>query len=365
MKLVLSLGLSLVLSAAVLAQEKIEVTWYNAAELNIEGKGFADTKTPYDRLPAKAEKLVPEGVWSRSMNSAGMSVSFATDADMIVVRWVLRHPSITSPYLSSMSVAGLDLYVRSEGKWLWAATKPPNKFPESTQTFLRGLGRQLREYKLYLPSYNGVAKVEVGVPKGSKFGKYADKEVSKPVVFYGSSIVQGSASSRPGMTYVAQLGRRLAVPVINLGFSGLCKMEPAMADVLADLDPSVFVIDCLPNMQLPEIKERTAPLIKRLRQSHPETPIVLVENPNYSQTLWNQSVSRSVAAKNKIFSAEVSKLKGEGVKNLIYVSGERLFGTDGSSTVDGIHPTDLGFTMVANALEPVLKDLLHKGGSGK
>jgi lysophospholipase L1-like esterase len=365
MKFVSSVVLALVLSAMLYAQEKIEVTWYDAVELNIEGRGFVDTKTPYDRLPAKAEKTVPEGVWKRSMNSAGMSITFATDADMIVVRWSLRSPSISSPYLSSMSVAGLDLYVRSGGKWLWAATKPPQKFPESTQTFLRGLSRELREYKLYLPSYNGVEKVEIGVPKGAKFGKYSERSKSKPIVFYGSSIVQGSASSRPGMTYVAQLGRRLSAPVINLGFSGLCKMEPAIVDLLAELDPSVFVIDCLPNMQLPEIKERTVPLIKKLRQARPETPIVLVENPHYSQTLWSESASRSVAAKNMVFSTEVAKLKEQGVKNLIYVNGEKLFGTDGSSTVDGVHPTDLGFTFFANTLEPILKDLLQIRESGK
>ena len=58
------------------------------------------------------------------------------------------------------------------------------------------------------------------------------------------------------MTYVAQLGRRLDRPVINLGFSGLCHMEPALADLLAELDPAMFVIDCLPNMPAKEVAER-------------------------------------------------------------------------------------------------------------
>jgi len=347
------------------AQEKTEVTWYDAVEFGIQGKGFPDTKSPYDRLPQKAEKLVPEGVWARSLNSAGMSVSFATDADMIVVRWTLRSPSIQTPYLSSMSVAGLDLYVRSGNKWMWAATKTPTKFPETTQTFLRGMSRELREYRLYLPSYNGVAKVEIAVPKGSRIGKYTERSETKPVVFYGSSIVQGSASSRPGMTYVAQLGRRLGVPTVNLGFSGLCKMEPAMADLLAELDPSVFVVDCLPNMQVPEIKERTVPLIRKLRKARPDTPIVLVENPMYSQALWNTNVKRSVDAKNAVLAAEFAKLSKEGVKKLHYVEGEKLYGIEGGSTVDGVHPTDLGFTLFADALEPVLRNLLPGTASGK
>lgn len=352
-------------AGSVTGQEKIEVTWYDATVLGIDGRGFVDTKTPYDRLPSKAEKKVPEGVWKRSMNSAGMSVTFATDAPMIVVKWRLRNPSIYSPYLSSMSVAGLDLYVRDKGKWMWAATKTPQKFPDSTQTFLRGLSRELREYRLYLPSYNGVEKVEIGVPKDSKFGKALDTDISKPIVFYGSSIVQGSASSRPGMTYVAQLGRRLKMPVVNLGFSGLCHMEPALADLLSEIDASVFVIDCLPNMKPDEIRDRTRPLVKTIRNSRPTTPIVIVENPMYSQALWNPAVKRGVNTKNKLLAAEFAKLKKEGIKYLYYVEGENLYGPEGNSTVDGIHPTDLGFTIFADALEPVLRDILSKKTAGK
>ena len=100
-----------VFSISLAAQEKVELTWYDVTTIGIEGKGWTDTKTPFDRLPSKAENKVPAEVWARSLNSAGMSVSFATDSDMIVIRWKVRNPSINSPYLSSMSVAGLDLYV--------------------------------------------------------------------------------------------------------------------------------------------------------------------------------------------------------------------------------------------------------------
>ena len=340
------------------AQEKILLTWYDVTALGVDGRGWTDTKTPFDRLPSRAEKLVPEAVWLRSMNSAGLRVSFATDSTTIVLRWKLRHPSITSPYLSSMSVAGLDLYLREGDKWRWAATKPPKAFPETTETFLRGLSPDLREYLLYLPSYNGVEKVEIGVLEGSKFGKAVDKKAEKPIVFYGTSIVQGNASSRPGMTYVAQIGRRLDRQVINLGFSGSCHMEPALADLLAELDPAMYVIDCLPNMTAQEISERTVPLVKRIRQARPETPIVLVENIPYSQTLWNPATQKSVKLKNKLLSDEYEKLKREGVQNLHYIKGENLLTGDGNSTVDGIHPTDLGFVQMTDALEPILRKVL-------
>lgn len=363
MKQIIIFILILVFSVSLFAQEKVELTWYNAVDLGIEGRGWTDTKTPYDRFPPKAEKKVPEGVWARSLNSAGMNVSFATDSDMIVIRWKVRHPSITSPYLSSMSVAGLDLYVRENDKWMWAATKtprPPSVQPETTETFVRGLPVKLREFRLYLPSYNGVEKVEIGVKKDSKFGKSVEKEVKKPIVIYGSSIIQGSASSRPGMTLVAQLNRRLNRNIINLGFSGLCKMEPELGDLLAELDPALFVIDCLPNMTVAEIDQRTVDLVKKIRKARPDTPIVMVENPHYSQVLWNTSIRNQVNAKNKALSTQFAKLQQDGVKGIYYIKGDNLYGDDGESTVDGVHPTDYGFKLYADALEPLLRRILEE-----
>ena len=36
-----------------------ELKWYDAKELTIEGKAFADTLDFYDRLPARAQGAVP------------------------------------------------------------------------------------------------------------------------------------------------------------------------------------------------------------------------------------------------------------------------------------------------------------------
>ena len=56
--------------------------------------------------------------------------------------------------------------------------------------------------------------------------------------------------------------------------------------------------------------------------------------------------------------AEFERLLGAGVRNLHYVRGETLLGADGEDTVDGSHPTDLGFVHQANAMEEVLAPLL-------
>lgn len=49
-----------------------------------------------------------------------------------------------------------------------------------------------------------------------------------------------------------------------------------------------------------------------------------------------------------------------GVKNLYYVEGEPLLGSDWEATVDYSHPSDLGMQRMADYLEPILRPILEK-----
>jgi lysophospholipase L1-like esterase len=160
------------------------------------------------------------------------------------------------------------------------------------------------------------------------------------------------------MSHPAILGRRLGQPIINLGFSGNGIMEPEVAALLAELAPSVYVIDCLPNMAAPAVAERTGPLVRTLRAAHADTPIVLVEDRNYTDG-WLRAARRERNRTNHIaFQREHAALLDAGVRGLHYVPGDGLLGDDGEGAVDGSHPTDLGFVRMADALEPVLRALL-------
>jgi lysophospholipase L1-like esterase len=184
----------------------------------------------------------------------------------------------------------------------------------------------------------------------------------KPLVFYGTSITQGGCASRPGMVHTAILGRRFERPVINLGFSGNGRMEPELARLLAKLDPAVYVIECLPNMGGPEVAERTEPLVRTLREAHPTTPIVLVEDPTYSHVMLpavRQRMEERRAALRKAF----DRLQSAGVKDLHYIPGNQGYGDDGEATVDGVHATDLGYQRLADSYQPVLSRVL--AGTGR
>jgi hypothetical protein len=332
--------------------------WHDARTLTVEGKGWQDTKEFFDRLPARAEQIVRAPVWNLSRDSAGICVRFITDATAISVRWKLRKESMALLHMPASGVSGVDLYVKDGKHWSWLAAGRPDK-SLNEKVIVKDLTAKEREYILYLPLYNGVLDLEVGVSTQAKFVA-APVRKEEPVVFYGTSILQGGCASRPGMAYPAILGRRLDWPTINLGFSGNAKSEPEMAKFIAELDAAVFVLDSLPNLQ-PEEVSRVEPFVKILRaSSHPKTPIVLVEHIIYTDGKFVASRQRRYAEANPQLREIYKRLKKSGDKNLYYISAGKLIGDDGEGTVDGTHPTDLGFMRMADAIAPTLKNLLRR-----
>ena len=127
---------------------------------------------------------------------------------------------------------------------------------------------------------------------------------------------------------------------------------------MAELDASVYVIDCLPNMDGTMVAKRTEPLVRILRKHHAKTPIVLVEGRTQSNAFLLPSTQKRQAQKRAALRKAYDNLTSSGVKELYYVHGEHLLGDDGDATVDGSHPTDLGFMRLADAMETVLRPLV-------
>ncbi len=341
--------------------EKQNVRWYDIRLMDVEGQGWTDLKAPFDRLPPKAEKTVRSAVWNLSRDSAGLMARFTTDATTIKARWTLNSSRLALPHMPATGVSGLDLYVKTDKGWRWLGVGKPSA-QTTTATLVTGIPKAERDYLLYLPLYNGVSSVEIGLPQDASLEKSPPRPEGqqKPLVFYGTSITQGGCASRPGMVHTAILGRKLNRPVINLGFSGNGMLEIEVADLLAELDPAVFIIDCLPNVAADVVAQRTEPLVRRLRKSHPDTPILLVEDRTYANSFLIPAKQNRNDTSRAAFQSAYKRLQKAGVKNLYYLPGENLLGADGEDTVDSSHPTDLGFMRQAEAFEKALTPILGK-----
>jgi len=342
------------------AAEVPSITWMDIRLMGVEGRGWTNLLSYYDRLPARAEKLVRPPVWDLSHNSSGMCVRFVTDAPQIRARWALTESWLYLANSTAIAKSGLDLYVRTGTNWHWLAVGQPTAQTNEV-TLIENLLPGKREYLLYLPLYNGTRFVELGVPTNcvlTPAPAWGPGE-RKPMVFYGTSILQGLSASRPGMVHSAILQRRFNWPVINLGFSGNGRMEPELADLLAELDPAVYVLDCLPNMGPDEVRARVEPFVKRLRAAHPQVPIVLVEDRPLQNAFLVKGAMEYYHLPNRAeLHAAYERLQKADITGLYYIPGQSLFGDDGEGSTDGSHPNDLGFLRQAEVFAKVLAPIL-------
>jgi len=333
------------------------IKWHDVSAWGVEGQGWLpdELKSRYDRLPARAEKIVRPPVWNLSRDSAGLAFRFNTDATTIRIRYTVGGKTLALPHMPATGVSGVDLYALDEGTWKWVDVTRPKE--ATTVHSIEGLDRGKRSFMGYLPLYNSIVRIEIGVSDGDVFEPIAPRK-DKPVVFYGTSITHGASASRPGLCHTAILGRRLDRPVVNLGFSGNGKMEPEVAALLSEIDAAVYVIDCLPNMTGAEVAERAERLVRQLREARPETPIVLVEDRSFTNA-WIFKARRDRHQENRASLIRAfDLLVSSGVKNLHYIEGGDLLGDDTEGATDGSHPNDLGFMRQADHFEPVLRSAL-------
>jgi lysophospholipase L1-like esterase len=324
------------------------LAWYDARALLLEGIGYADADTSFSRLPARARDRVTTAVWELSHNCAGIVVRFVTDSPTLSAMWDGHRDGFMN-HMAPTGSAGLDLYMREGGKWVYKATgRPTDKFTSGVVS--RSLPEKPTEYMLYLPLYHRVTDLRLGIATTATLAAAPPRPAGKdkPLVFYGTSITQGGCASRAGMAHPEILGRWLDLPVINLGFSGSGKGEQEMAELVAELDASAFIIEPLPNMTIGQVTDRLPMWVDLLRARHPQTPILLVENPLYGRD----------AAQNKALQKVFSDAKKRGVKRLWLLPSTGQLATRENGTVDGVHPTDLGFLQMAETYEPVLRQIL-------
>lgn len=337
---------------------KPKIVWTDLDKWKTEGKGWSDTPKRYSRLPKKAKKTVTEEVWRLSGSSTGMFVVFESNAQEIQVRWKLSSAQLNQMNFPAAGFSGFDLYAQEKGKWLWAGVTDKHTGIKNCETIVSGMEGKKRKFMLYFPLRNRPEKVELGVPAGSTLKQVPVK--AKPIAYYGTSIVHGAFSSHAGMVHTSILSRWLDRPMINLGFSGVARMEPAIAELLAELDVEMYVLDPLPNMDLALTKERAENFIRLLRKLKPKTPIVLVEDRPQTNAWIRVALMREHEEKWRFYQSLYKKLCKEGMRNIYYIKGRDLFGTDHEASTDSSHPSDLGYMRMAEKLLPTLKKVLGK-----
>ncbi|MEZ0298333.1 MAG: SGNH/GDSL hydrolase family protein [Candidatus Methylacidiphilales bacterium] len=345
------------------ATQKAALDWYNPRDWGIEGKGWTSTHRYYDRLPIHAEGKVTPAVWRLSRSPTGFHTFFETDAPEIHAKWLVRDTPLNEANMSQATFSGLDLYAWDETQWRWAGVAQHFKYTQAEVCLINNIPGQRRKWLLYSPLRNPLVRLQIGVPAGAAFqslpgGASPNTPAPKPIAYYGSSIVHGAFASRPGMVHTSILGRMLGRSIINLGFSGSARMEEAVAELLAELDVDLFMIDPLPNMHTELVQERAEKFLRILCAARPDVPVLLVEDFPVTNAWIKPDTMRHHRAKWAVYRQAYEKVRDDGVGKLSYLAGEELIGTDNEGTLDCIHPNDYGYMNMARYILPSAKEAL-------
>jgi hypothetical protein len=106
-------------------------------------------------------------------------------------------------------------------------------------------------------------------------------------------------------------------------------------------------------MNARDVSERTVPGVKLLREAHPTTPILLFDDRNYETDFLVQARRETNESNHAALREAYGALQKDKVPALYYLKADNLLGHDGEGTIDGSHPTDLGFTRQAAEIEKV------------
>ena len=342
--------------------KKTAYAFYNVLDTSrfrMINRGFsvAETHTPFTRIPEALRDSVRPGLWDRGLCSSGYAFRFATNSKRIGIEYNLLW-NAHLPHMAYTGIKGTDLYIlRPDGVWEFVNCNRPTRDSIQTKTFVENLDGQMHEYMLYLPLYDGINWMRVGIDSTAVITAPTvnSPALHKKIVFYGTSVLQGGCATRPGMVGTSIIQRDLNVECVNLGFSGEGKMDFCMARAMATIpDVVAYVLDPIPNCTEMMCDTLTYDFVKILRTLRPDVPIFMVEGMEYSYEKYDSFFRNYLPRKNAAFFRNYERLKKENPRNLFYIDRYNQWGPDNEGTVDGIHLTDIGFYFYAKKLEPYL-----------
>lgn len=340
------------------SSQNSDYTFTEASELNLIGK-ILDTPNPYHRVDTCVFKGFTKGENDQVRCSAGLAVLFKTNSTSIAIESEYGYRNYG---LNTMPLAlrGYDLYIKKDGKWLWAASKVNGVNHENGRLVLiSGMDSQEKECMLYLPMYSELYSVKIGVDNGASI-ESMESPFRHRVAIFGSSYTQGISISRSGMSYPMQFMRNTGIQLLSLGCSGNCKLQPYFADVLIAADVDAIILDSFSNPPASMIEERLFPFIEKIQKAKPDIPLIFMQTIYRESRNFNSGNNRNEQAKQDM----AAKLMEEAVKKYknVYFISTNATSPDHETSVDGVHPSDYGYTLWAKSIEKPILKILRKHG---
>lgn len=340
------------------------LSWHrpDAAPFRLSGFAWHEQDKIYRRLPLADREELPEAVDQLADCTAGGQVAFQTDSSQIAIRVKLKAPADMN-HMPATGQCGFDLYLGPPLAQHYQSTSVYDRLLTDYEALLfEHPETKMRTVTLNFPLYQGVKQVQIGLVPGAEIKPPPPWSEEKRMVIYGTSVTQGGCASRPGLAYTNILSRAFNTEVVNLGFSGSGKGEPAVIRAIASIpNPGLFVLDYEANTQ-GDLADTLPAATHTLRSKHRSVPILVVSRPSFAKDLTHEDFRQSREDNRDLQAAVVAACQEQGDPDVHFLDGWTLLGPDfDECTVDGTHPNDLGFMRMARNLEPVIRGILEPG----
>ena len=338
------------------AAQNTGMVYTEASDLTLTGK-LMDTPNPYHRVDTVRFKGFTKSENNQVRNSAGIAVAFRTDSKTISV--LTDYGEVGWPNnTSGFSARGYDLYIRQDGRWIWAGAGVPGDLGKPFN-IISNMDGTMKECLMYLPLLSEEYSVKIGVDPGAVLVPL-DNPFRHRIGIFGSSFTHGVSTSRAGMTYPAIFSRETGLQLLSLGCNGNCKMQDYFADVLAAADVDAFIFDSFSNPSIEQIKERLFPFIEKLQAAHPGKPLIFQRTIYREWRNFNKKIDQEQAAKIEVADS-LMKIACKKYKNVYYIH-PNASAPDHETSQDGTHPSDRGYQLWARSIEKPVKKILRKYG---
>ncbi len=349
-------------------------------------------KDSYDEDTGKTSYSFTNNVYSHAREAAGGRIRFSTDSSYVSIEATLQNWYLGYAKTMKDGKYGFDVYVDTEEGSTYAGTISVETYPTTDGRSVDKDGlvtvqgkvefdtAEMRNLTIYFPITIETKSVKVGVATGSTIAEHAiPYEENQKIVFYGSSITQGGAVTKPGNTYVNTVGRNLNMEYHSLGMWGSAKGQLAFAEYIADpnnvdtKNMTAFVFDYdhnnktvkdLDGSKIPETdpvewtENEYYPFYETIRAAYPNIPIILVTRPNNHLDVQNAESpdEYSTAGEMKAFiRAAYERAKADSDANIHFVDGESFFNYSTGYLADNVHPNDAGQARMAEVMTAVLE----------
>lgn len=334
---------------------------FRDAPFRVYGMPYFDEDGTSKRLKKEMAERMFYGVrdWGLDVRSPGARVAFRTDSASI--RVTIEMATISPDVgISLYGAQSGNLYIGRGENARYAGLIVPRKCyeePVAEGSFTKQ--PVMEDIMIFLPRNEAVKEVTISLDDGAKVEAPTPYRYPDPVIFYGSSITEGASVCKTANAYSSLLSRALDFDFINYGLSGSGLGELFVADHLAALKKSVFVMDY--DYNAPDeahLRKTHEPFFLRMREKNPDVPIILITGPRTEPDLpW-------VRERVEIIRTTYENALKRGDDRVYFIEGAYFWGDTPweryNCTADNIHPNDLGMHRMAEAIRPTLEKALKQ-----